>query len=92
MSWLRFGTLAIESLSSTILLLVITLYLVSSKGKTAEAWFFTGYLGSLLILLLSYTVRYSIFSPVSLATGQISNLIVFGVVCLIQFAYRYGDF
>ena len=92
MSWLRFGALAIESLSSTILLLVITLYLVSAKGKTAEAWFFTGYLGSLFILLLSYTIRYSIFSPASLATGQISNLIVFGVVCLIQFAYRYGDY
>jgi PAS domain S-box-containing protein len=92
MSWLRFGTLAVESLSSTILLLVITLYLVSAKGKTAEAWFFTGYLGSLFILLLSYTLRYSIFSPASLATGQISNLIVFGVVCLIQFAYRYGDY
>ncbi len=92
MSWLRLGTLAIESLSSTILLLVITLYLVSMKEKTAEAWFFTGYLGSLFILLLSYTIRYSVFSSASLATGQISNLIVFGVVCLIQFAYRYGEY
>lgn len=92
MSWLRFGTLAIESLSSTILLLVITLYLVFSQGKTAEAWFFTSYLGSLFILLLSYTIRYSVFSPAGLATGQISNLIMFGVVCLIQFAYRYGEY
>jgi len=91
MGWLRLGTLAIESLSSTILLFAITLYLLSRKEKSGEALFFTGYLGFLFLLLLSYTVRYAVFSAASMATGQISNLIVFGLVCFVQFAYRYGS-
>jgi PAS domain S-box-containing protein len=90
MSWLRFGTLAVESLTSTILLGVITIYLLALKRKSRDAWYLTGYLGALFVLLLSYTLRYSLFSPAGLATAQISNLIVFGVISLVQFAYHYG--
>lgn len=90
MEWLRFGTLAIESLSSTILLMAITIYLISVKQKTADGRFFTGYLGFLLVLHLSYTVRYSVFAPGSMAVSQFANLIVFGLLCFIQFAYHYG--
>ena len=77
MHWLKLGTLAIESLTAAILLAVITVYLIVLKGKKREAWFLTGYLGVLMILLASYTVRYSLFSPAGFATAQISNLIVF---------------
>jgi len=90
MSWFRLGSLSVGSLTTTILLSLIVGYLLSRKDKTPDTWYLTGYLGTLLVLLLSYTVRYSVFSTASLATGQISNLIVFGVLCLIQFAYHYG--
>jgi len=89
-NWLRFSTLSIGSLTTTLLLAVITGYLLSLKAKHADTWYLAGYLGCLFVLLLSYTVRYSVFSSASLNTGQISNLIVFGVVCLVQFAYHYG--
>lgn len=90
MNWLRFSTLSIGSLTTTLLLAVITGYLLSLKAKRPDTWYLAGYLGCLFVLLLSYTVRYSVFSSASLNTGQISNLIVFGVVCLVQFAYHYG--
>jgi PAS domain S-box-containing protein len=77
-------------LTTTLLLAVITGYLLSLKVKHPDTWYLAGYLGSLFVLLLSYTVRYSVFSSASVLTGQFSNLIVFGVVCLVQFAYHYG--
>jgi len=89
-NWLRFSTLSIGSLTTTLLLAVITGYLLSLKVKHPDTWYLAGYLGSLFVLLLSYTVRYSVFSCASVLTGQFSNLIVFGVVCLVQFAYHYG--
>jgi PAS domain S-box-containing protein len=90
MSWLRLGSLSVGSLTTTILLGVITGYLLALKNKTVDTWYLTGYIAVLFLLLLSYTVRYSVFSPAAVATGQFSNLIVFGVVCLVQFAYHYG--
>jgi len=90
MSWLRLGNLAISSLTTSILLGVICVYMLAVKKKSPDAWFLTGYIASLFILLLSYTVRYSVFSPAGMAMGQVSNLIVFGVICLVQFAYYYG--
>ena len=90
MSWFRLGNLAISSLTTSILFGVMIGYMISVKNKSADAWFLTGYIASLFILMLSYTVRYSVFSPVAFATGQVSNLIVFGVICLVQFAYYYG--
>ena len=80
MNWLRFSTLSIGSLTTTLLLAVITGYLLSLKVKHPDTWYLAGYLGSLFVLLLSYTVRYSVFSSASVLTGQFSNLIVFGVV------------
>jgi PAS domain S-box-containing protein len=90
MDWFRLSSLSIGSLSTTIVLGVITVYLLSLKQKTTDTWYLTGYLGVLFLLLLSYTLRYSLFTPLALNTGQVSNLIVFGVACLIQFAYHYG--
>lgn len=90
MTWLRFSTLSIGSLTTMLLLGVITAYLLSLREKHADTWYLAGYLGSLFVLLLSYTVRYSMFSSASMITGQFSNLIVFGVLCLVQFAYHYG--
>ena len=90
MNWFRLGNLAISSLTTSILLGVICGYMLAVKKKSPDAWFLTGYIASLFILLLSYTLRYSIFSSAGMATGQFSNLIVFGVICLVQFAYHYG--
>ena len=90
MTWLRLNALAVGSMTTTLLLGAITCYLLMLRGKGRETWWLTGYLGSLFLLLLAYTARYSIFSCAALATGQISNLIVFGVACLIQFAYWFG--
>ena len=42
------------------------------------------------ILLLSYTFRYLVFDPIGALSGQVSNTVVFAVVFLIQFAYRFG--
>jgi PAS domain S-box-containing protein len=91
MNWFRLGILSVCSFTTSILLGVITVYLLTLRGKSRETWFLTGYLMSLFILLLSYAIRYSLFSVAGLATGQVSNLIVFGVVCLVQFAYHYGE-
>jgi len=85
------STFSVGSLATTVLLGVITGYLLSLKKKPRETWYLTGYIGILFLLLLSYTARYSIFSDRAVATGQVSNLIVFGVVCLVQFAYWYGE-
>ena len=89
MSWFRLSSLSVGSLTTTLLLGVICAYLLSLKGKSSDTWFLTGYLGCLFVLLLSYAARYTIFSPAGADTGQVSNLIVFGVPCLIQFAYHY---
>jgi PAS domain S-box-containing protein len=89
-AWLRLGSLSVGSLTTSVLLGFVTGYLLTVRRKTPDTWYLAGYIGALLVLLLSYTARYSLFAPASLATGQISNLIVFGVVCLIQFAYHYG--
>ena len=85
------STYSVGSLSTSILLAVITGYLVCLRHKSRESWYLTGYIGILFVLLLSYTVRYSLFTEMAVATGQVSNLIVFGVVCLIQFAYWHGE-
>ena len=90
MSWLRLGSLSVGSLTTTVLLGVITVYLLALRSKSRDAWYLTGYIAVLFILLLSYTVRYSVFSPAGSRTGQFSNLIVFGTACLVQFAYHYG--
>jgi PAS domain S-box-containing protein len=90
LTWLRFNTLLVGSLTTTLLLALITAYLFSLKSKRTDTWYLAGYLAALLILLLSYTIRYSLFTSVSRHTRQFSNMIIFGVVCLIQFAYWYG--
>ena len=90
MVWLKLGSLSVGSLTTTLLLGVITVYLLALRKKSRDAWFLTGYIAVLFILLLSYTVRYSVYSRAGIRTGQISNLIVFGIVCLVQFAYHYG--
>ncbi|MBN1835210.1 MAG: hypothetical protein JW820_05115, partial [Spirochaetales bacterium] len=84
------STFSVGSLATTVLLGVITAYLLFLKKKPRETWYLSGYVGVLFLLLLSYTARYSLFTHHAVATGQVSNLIVFGVVCLIQFAYWYG--
>lgn len=90
MSGLRLGVFAVGSFATSIMLLVICSYVAAMRGKTRDTWYLLGYLVSLCILLASYTARYSMFTSAGFATGQFSNLIVFGVVCLIQFAYRFG--
>jgi PAS domain S-box-containing protein len=89
-SWLRFNTLSVGSLTTTLLLALITGYLLSLRNKRPDTWYLAGYLVCLLMLLLSYTVRYSLFTSLSKYTRQFSNFIIFGVVCVIQFAYWYG--
>lgn len=89
MEWFRLNALSVGSITSTILLVIIFVYLFSLKNKTHDTWYLTGYLGSLFLLLSSYTFRYFIFSHIGIITGHISNLIVFGVFCLIQFSYNY---
>jgi len=90
MEWFRLGNLAISSLSTTILFAVMTGYMITVKNKSADAWFLTGYIAVLFVLMVSYTIRISVFSSIAVATGQVSNIIVFAVVCLIQFGYYYG--
>ncbi|MBT3273083.1 MAG: PAS domain S-box protein, partial [Spirochaetales bacterium] len=91
MTWLRFGTLSVGSLNTTILLGLITAYLLVVKNKPRDTRYLAGYLGILFMLLLSYTVRYSFFTNTGLAVSQTSNAIVFGVACLIQFSYHYRE-
>ena len=43
----------------------------------------------LSILLLSYIIRYSVLSVFATHTGQASNLIVFGIVSYVLFAYLF---
>ncbi len=90
MDWLRLGDLSVGSLTTTVLLALISVYMLTLKEKSSDTWYLTGYIVVLFILLLSYTVRYSVFSCAGRFTGQFSNLIVFGIVCLVQFAYHYG--
>ncbi|HUV06083.1 MAG TPA: ATP-binding protein [Spirochaetia bacterium] len=90
MDWFRLSNLSIGSLTTAILLGVITVYLLTLKGKSPDTWYLAGYIAALFLLLLSYMARYSIFAFAGCATAQFSNLMVFGVVCLVQFAYHYG--
>ena len=90
MGWLRFGVLAVGSFDHLHHAPGHQRLRRHLRGKTPDAWYMLGYLASLCILLASYAARYSIFSHAGVATGQFSNLIVFGVACLIQFAYCYG--
>ncbi len=80
---------SIGNLVTSILLLVITGYLLLLKEKKIETWLIVGYITALALLLLSYVVRYSVVDRRAVATGQVSNLIVFGVLCLVMFAYWY---
>ena len=54
-NWLSFNTLSVGSLTTTLLLALITGYLLSLKNKRPDTWYLAGYLGTLLVLLLSYT-------------------------------------
>ena len=55
------STYSVGSLATTLLLGVITGYLLALRNKSRENWYLTGYIGILLLLLLSYTIRYSLF-------------------------------
>ena len=89
MDWLRLSGLSIGSLTTTILLALIVLYLLSLKQKERDTWHLIGYMGSLFVLIAAYTLRYSIYHPADVWFAQIANLVVFGGVCLVQFAYYY---
>jgi len=91
LDWLRLSGLSIGSLTTTILLAVIVLYLFSLKQKKRDTWYLIGYMGSLFVLIAAYTLRYSVYHPADVWFGQISNVVVFGGVCLIQFAYHYQE-
>jgi PAS domain S-box-containing protein len=88
---LRLGVLSVGSLATAIMLAAMCAYIAALPGKRRDTWYLLGYLVALALLLLSYAARYSLFTPAAVATGQVSNLIVFGVVSLIQFAYAFGD-
>jgi len=87
----RFSEFAIGSLPTAVLLCVLTIFLLSIKNKSLSTWMLIGYFSVLSILLLSYVVRYSILSPFIFHTGQFSNLIVFGVVSYLLFAYQFQE-
>ncbi|MEE8440923.1 MAG: ATP-binding protein [Spirochaetia bacterium] len=83
--------LSIGSLTTTILLALIVLYLLSLKQKERDTWYLIGYMGSLFTLIAAYTLRYSVYHPADVWIGQMANLVVFGGVCLVQFAYHYRE-
>jgi hypothetical protein len=91
MEWLRFSGLAIGSLPTGILMGVLTIFLLTVKRKSLDTWMLIGYLGVLTVLVLSYVVRYAVLSTFSLNTGQASNLIVFGIVSYLLFAYLFQE-
>jgi hypothetical protein len=91
MEWLRFSNLAIGSFPTGILLCVLTIFLLTIKKKSLSTWVLIGYFSVLSILLLSYVFRYSILSTFVLHTGQVSNLIVFGIVSYLLFAYLFQE-
>ncbi len=87
--WFYLSEHSIGNLTTAILLVVITTYLLAIRHKQIDTWLLTGYLAVLAILLLSYAMRYSVLHRAALRHGQMSNSIVFGVLCLIGFAYTY---
>ena len=91
MDWLRFSNLAIGSFPTGVLLCVLTIFLLSIKKKSMATWMLFGYFSVLSILLLSYVFRYSILSAFVFHTGQFSNLIVFGIVSYLVFAYLFQE-
>ncbi len=91
MEWLEFSNLAIGSLPTGILLSVLTIFLLNIKKKSVSTWLLIGYFSVLSILLLSYILRYAILSPFIFHTGQLSNLIVFGIVSYLLFAYLFQE-
>jgi hypothetical protein len=72
-------------------LCVLTIFLLCIKKKSLSTWMLIGYFSVLSILLLSYVFRYSILSTVVFHTGQFSNLIVFGIVSYLLFAYLFQE-
>lgn len=91
MEWFRLSEYSIGNLTTAILLVVITTYLLAMREKHADTWLITAYIGVLAILLLSYVVRYSLLVPGAARSGQVSNFIVFGVLALVAFAYVYRE-
>jgi len=91
MEWLRFSYFAIGMLPTGILLCVLTIFLLTLKKKSLATWMLIVYFSVLSILLLSYVVRYSVLSTFIFNTGQISNLIVFGIVAYVLFAYLFQE-
>ncbi|KPJ88886.1 MAG: hypothetical protein AMS17_03920 [Spirochaetes bacterium DG_61] len=91
MEWLRLSKFAIGSLPTGVLLWGLTIFLLSIKKKSTTTWLLIGYFSVLSILLLSYVLRYSILSRFVFNTGQLSNLIVFGVVSYLLFAYKFQE-
>ncbi|MCK4804213.1 MAG: hypothetical protein KAT88_06630, partial [Spirochaetes bacterium] len=91
MEWLRISNLAIGSLPTGVLVWVLTIFLLSIKKKSLSTWMLIVYFGVLSLLTLSYILRYSILSIIVLHTGQLSNLIVFGIVSYILFAYLFQE-
>ena len=49
LTWLRFNTLSVGSLTTTLLLSLLTGYLLSLKNKRPDTWYLVGYLAALLI-------------------------------------------
>ncbi len=91
MEWLRFSNLAFGSFPPGILLFVLTIFLLTIKKKSPSTWLLIGYFSVLSILFFSYVFRYSILSTIVFSTGQVSNLIVFGVVSYLLFAYLFQE-
>jgi len=91
MDWFRFSTFSIGNMTAFIILCLILVYLLRIKEKSRPSWFLLGYVAVLALLLLSYLLRYTIFNPVSFYTGEMSNLIVFGVLLCMLFAYHFPE-
>ena len=91
MEWLRISNLAIGSLPTGVLVWVLTIFLLSIKKKSLSTWMLIVYFGVLSLLTLSYILRYSILLTIVFHTGQLSNLIVFGIVSYILFAYLFQE-
>jgi hypothetical protein len=91
MEWLRFSGLAIGSLPTGILMCMLTIFLLTMKKKSLSTWMLIGYFGVLSVLVLSYVIRYTVLSSFAFHTGQASNLIVFGIVSYILFAYLFQE-
>ena len=91
MDWLRFSNFSIGNMTTFIILCVILAYFISIKHKSKPTWFLLGYVAGLAILLISYLLRYTIFSPPAYFTAEMSNLVVFGVLLYILFAYHFPE-